>query len=526
MLQVKHVSKSFGALQVLRQVSLSIARGEVVGLTGRSGSGRTTLVRVIGGLLKADEGEIILDGVSITSDNSRARMSIIHQQPELVTMMDITNNIFLGNELGWRIGPFTIPRRRIMDKQAADLLNALDAPFDSLSEPVANLSGEQRQLVAIAQAMARPNDLIILDKPETLISYPYQQKLLSLIQSWQRNGRAVLFSSDNLDHLFAVTDRLLIMRDGAIVGQYPTDDTNREDVVAALVGTTDREQRTPVIWALDSYFQAREQAETLQHNQRLLRRDLAARDNLNQQLVERLSEQVEALDSANLALQDAQRRLLTEREQERKRLARELHDQAIQDLLSLNYQLEEMVEMAATAEMQNEVVDIRHTIRNLVEDLRRICGDLRPPTIDSLGLTAALRSFTHDWEHRTGIKVDLNVDEVFGRLPEAIELSVFRIVQESLNNVRKHADATEVTVTMLPSSPRMLRIAIADNGNGMEAAADLAQLAQNGHYGLLGISERVALLGGRMRIKNQTGQGLLIEAEIPHPKSRSKSFLR
>ena len=117
----------------------------------------------------------------------------------------------------------------------------------------------------------------------------------------------------------------------------------------------------------------------MRHNQLLLERNLAAHDNLNRQLVNQLADQVKALDSANLALQDAQRRLLTEREEERKHLARELHDQMIQDLLSLNYQLEEMGEkVMAQAELSADVAkDVRHQIRQMVEDLRllaAICG--------------------------------------------------------------------------------------------------------------------------------------------------------
>jgi signal transduction histidine kinase len=329
-----------------------------------------------------------------------------------------------------------------------------------------------------------------------------------------------LFSSHNLDHLFAVTDRIIVMRQGRVVGDYRTDAANRERIVAALVGTSDQQQRTPVIWALDSYYRARKQAETLRHNQMLLKRDLKAQGNLNQQLVEQLAHQVKALDSANLALQDAQRRLLTEREQERKHLARELHDQMIQDLLSLNYDLEEMEAKAEgmLPALQMDLAEMRQNIRGMVEDLRRICGNLRPPTIDSLGLGAALKSYLHDWGHRTGIEMKLEIDENFGRLPEAIELSIFRIIQEGVNNIWKHADASRAEVILNHTSPRMLLVSIADDGVGLQESFDLGKLSDAGHFGLLGLSERVALLGGRLQFRNLPNGGLLINAEIPHPR--------
>jgi signal transduction histidine kinase len=226
------------------------------------------------------------------------------------------------------------------------------------------------------------------------------------------------------------------------------------------------------------------------------------------------------LDKANVALQDAQRRLLMERELERKHLARELHDETLQDLLGLNYQLEEIASLANGVEpLVAELEDVRQSIRQLVADIRGICGDLRPPTIDSLGLGGALASYTRSWSERTGIGVELEVAEHFGRLPETIELSIFRMVQEGLNNIWKHARATHAQVALAYTSRRMLRVRISDNGAGLPENFDLAALSQSGHFGLLGISERVALLGGRLSFRNQPAGGLLLTAEIPHPRA-------
>jgi signal transduction histidine kinase len=518
------LSKAFGTLPALQQVSLEVYFGEVVGLAGESGSGKSVLAMLLAGFHAPDEGEIYFSGRRIRPP-FRARalgIEVIHQTPDLAEHLDITSNVFLGGEIGWPSMAkwLQVPNRRRMGREAARILEQLGMQFDSLRENVANLSSEQRQMIAIARTMTHPARLIIIDDPTLLLSYAYQQKLLSVIQAWQQQGTAVLFSSNNLDHLMAVTDRIIVLRQGRRVAEYHTDAADREELVAAMVGTTERQQLTPIIWALDSYYRAREQAEKLRHNQAALKRDMAAQDTLGGQLIDQLAEQISALDSANTALQDAQRRLLKELEQERKHLAREIHDQVIQDLLAVGYHLEGIEEEdKKKSALKGELADIRDSIGVLVEDLRHICGSLRPPTIDSLGLGATLKSYTHDWTRRTGIPVTLNLDTNLGRLPEEIELSMFRIAQEGLRNVRKHANASAVEISLKHTSPRTLMISIADDGQGLPNGFDLSAPPTEGHYGLLGISERVALLGGRLKLQNHPAGGLLIQAEIPHPRA-------
>jgi signal transduction histidine kinase len=523
LLKATNLSKSFGTLQVVKDISLEIYPGEVVGLAGKSGSGKSALAMLLAGLHTPNQGEVYLAGRQLRWP-FRARalgIEVINQKPDLAEQLDISSNVFLGNEIGWpsMLKWLKVPSKRRMDREAARILAQLDVRFNSLRERVANLSSEQRQIIAIARAMTRPYRLIIIDDPTLLLSYPYQQKLMSLIQTWQQQGTAVLFGSNNLDHLLAVTDRIVVLRQGRRVAEFQADEADREEILAEIVGTADRQQLTPIIWALDSYYRAREQAEKLRHSQALLERDLAAQDMLKRELIDQLAEQINALDSANASLQAAQRRLLTELEQERKHLAREIHDQVIQDLLGVNYQLEEIeVDEVVTPTVKNEMIEIRDSIRLLVDDLRRICGDLRPPTIDSLGLGAALQSHTRDWSERTGISLTLDLDSNLGRLPEAIELSIFRIVQEGLSNVRKHARANAVEVCLRQTSPRTVMISIADNGRGVSEDFDLSKLSTDGHYGLLGVGERVALLGGRLRLQNHPQGGLLLQVEIPHPR--------
>ena len=529
LLRVINLSKNFGTLPALSQVSLDVSSGEVVGLAGRSGSGKSVLISILGGLYAPDSGDVYFDGQRVNVFRPHALrasgIEVIHQKANLADDLDIISNIFLGSERGRsfsrQLGWLRRPDQKQMEHEAARILDRLGVRFESLREKARNLSGEQRQIIAIARAMVRPARLIVVDEPLVALSFAINKTLLGLIQEWRSTGYAVIIASSSLDDLFAVTDRLAIFRDGQKVAERITDETSQEEVVALVVGSPEHAPVTPIIWALDSYYRAREQAEELRHQQTMLESNLAAQDTLNKQLVQQLAQQLSLLDSVNVALQEAQRRLMTEREEERKLLARELHDDIIQDLLSVSYSLEDMaerLESRAAGPVDDELQELRSTIRQLIENLRRICGDLRPPTIDSLGLGAAVQSYARDWSDRTGITLKLGIAADLGRLPEDTELSVFRIVQEGLRNVHKHSDANAVTLCVEHTTPRSLHISISDNGRGVSESFDLATLIKQGHYGLLGVSERVALLGGRLQLRSQPSGGLCLEVEIPHPR--------
>jgi len=523
LLRVINLTKQFGNLPAVRQVSFDIQPGEVVGLAGSIGSGKSVLVMLLAGLYVPNEGSLFFDNKRLKWPYNAQRFGIgvIHQKPDLADRLDVVANMFLGNETGWPAGSqwLKFPDQHKMEQEAGRILAELGVPIPSLREKVSNLSSEERQMIAIARVLTQHVRLVIIDEPTISLTYPYQQKLINLIDVWRQKGVAVLFSSNNLEHLFAITDRIITLHQGRKVAELKTDETNRETMVAYLVGTDAKHNVSSTILDFDSYDRIRKQAEQLHYHQMLLEKDLAAQDTLNRQLIDELAGHVQALDQANVALQEAQRRLLSEGEQERKHLARELHDQVIQDLLGVNYQLESVeTEHKLPEVLVNELGEIRLGIRELVIDLRQICGSLRPPTIDSLGLGAAIQSFTREWAERTGIEVVLNVDSKLGRLPEATELSIFRIVQEGLNNVWRHAKASSVQIGVQHTSPRALMVSIQDDGLGFSSDFDLNNLSKSGHFGLLGISERVALLGGRMRLQRQPQGGSLLQVEIPHPR--------
>ena len=547
LLRVENLSKNFDRLPVLRDVSFSLEQGEVLGLVGRQGAGRSTLFHLLSGAVSPSSGMIQFEGVPQRFANraqaQKLGIETVYQSYSPINRSDSTNNLLSNREVGFEttrqtsglVEQFDVVHNLLLGRewkkfpllgiidwdrmiQTAKLLLAeFDLPPDLVREKVSNLTDEQRQILILARTLYRPCRLLLLDDILPALSFQRQEILLDKIQKLAAQGTSIIISSNDLKHLFAVTDRILVLYEGRLVADRRTAESTPREIVELIVGSSRREQVSPLIWALESFHAAQQQAEELRRTQASLQESLEARNSLNRQLFERLRNQVTALDQLNAALQATQRRLITEREDERKALARELHDQIIQDMLSFNYRLEEIENIEESPLLQKELAAIREGIRSMVGELRQLCSDLRPPSIDHHGLSAAIDSLAHEWAERNNIRLQLEMDPALGRLPEMIELSVFRIVQEGLNNVRKHAAARHVRLSLQRTSAANLLVRLEDDGHGLSAPADLASLSINKHFGLVGISERVALLGGVMNIESSKGGGTILEVEIPSP---------
>jgi len=546
LLQVENVSKNFDRLAVLKDVTFSLAQGEVVGLVGRQGAGKSTLFHLLNGAMQPSSGMIYFDGISRRFTNriqaQKLGIETVYQTSSLMNRFDffanllsdipgiemtrrtsglveqfnVAQNILLGQEIR------KLPNLGIIDwdrmtEVARELLAEFELPANLVYEQVKSLSDEQRQVVLLLRSLYRPCRLLLLDDIIPVLSFQRQELLRDRIKKLASRGTSIIISSDDLKHLFAVTDRIVVLYEGKMVADRHTAEVTPREIVELIVGSSRQEQVSPLIWALESYHAAQRQAEELRRAQASLKESLDAHTSLNRQLFERLRNQVVALNELNVALQATQRRLITEREDERKVLARELHDQVIQDLLGFNYRLEEIESIAKSPVLQSEMASIRQGIRNVVGELRQMCSDLRPPTIDHHGLSAAIDSLAHEWAVRNDIQLQLEIDPELGRLPETIELSVFRIVQEGLNNIRKHAAAQNVRLSLQRTSSTNLLVHLEDDGKGLAVPADLASLSVGKHFGLVGISERVALLGGSMNIESSKGGGTILQVEIPSP---------
>jgi len=546
-LQVKNLSKNFDRLPVLKDLTFSLRRGEVLGLVGRQGAGKSTLLHLISGTMSPSAGTINFDGVPRRFSNriqtQKLGIETVYQTSGPINRFDINNNLNWDRELGAETArqasglveredaTYNILLGREITKGSVlgiidwgkmleitrKLLEEFDLPPELAREQVRNLSDEQRQVLMLARAFYRPCRLLLLDDIIPALSFQRQIILLDKIKKLASQGTSIIIISDDLKHLFTVTDRILVLYEGRLVADRRTAESVPREIVELIVGSSRREHVSPLIWALESYHTAQQQTEELRRTQASLKESLEARDSLNRQLVERLRNQLGALDQLNAALQATQRRLITERENERKALARELHDQVIQDLLGLNYQLEEVADDEKSSLLQNEVSSIRQGIRDVVSELRQVCSDLRPPTIDHHGLSGAIDSLAHEWAERNDVQLQLEIDPALGRLPETIELSVFRIVQEGLSNVRKHAAARHVRLSLQRTSSASLLVRLEDDGRGLPAPIDLSSFSISKHFGLVGISERVALLGGLMNIDSSKGGGTILQVEIPSP---------
>lgn len=547
LLRVENLSKNFDRLPVLRDVSFSLEQGEVLGLVGRQGAGKSTLFNLLSGAISPSSGTIQFDGLTQRYANrsqaNKLGIETVFQSSGTIDRFDVRNNLFSDRESGIEttrrtsglVEQFDVAHNIMLGREprkwpllgmidwdrmiqtAKVLLAEFDLPPDVVREKVSNLSDEQRQVLILARALYQPCRLLLMDDILPVLSFQRQEILLEKIRKLAAQGTSIITSSNDLKHLFAVTDRILVLYEGRLVADRRTAESTPREIVELMVGSSRQEQVSPLIWALESYHAAQQQAEELRRTQASLQESLEARTSLNRQLFERLRNQVSALDQLNAALQSTQRRLITEREDERKALARELHDQIIQDMLSFNYRLEEVENVANSAALQKELASIRQGIRSMVGELRQLCSDLRPPSIDHHGLSAAIDSFAHEWAERNDIHLQLEIDPALGRLPETIELSVFRIVQEGLNNVRKHAAAQHVRLSLQRTSAANLLVRLEDDGRGLSAPTDLASLSLNKHFGLVGISERVALLGGSMNIESSKGSGTILQVEIPSP---------
>jgi len=235
LLELHGVEKRFGPVQVLRKVDLTVRAGEVTALVGDNGAGKSTLVKCISGIHPIDAGQIRFSGrpVSIQSPRDAAALGIetVYQDLALCDNLDIVSNMFLGRER--RRGP--ILDETTMERLAAETLASLSVrTATSLRQPVASLSGGQRQTVAIAKAVLWDSRLVILDEPTAALGVAQTAQVLELVRTLADKGLAVIVISHNLNDVFAVADRIAVLYLGHMVAQVSTTDVSHAQVVELI----------------------------------------------------------------------------------------------------------------------------------------------------------------------------------------------------------------------------------------------------------------------------------------------------
>lgn len=242
LLRVENITKRFGGLVAVNNVSMEVNTGEVVGLVGDNGAGKSTLIKMIAGVYSPDDGELYFDGEQIVlNDPGEARdmgIETIYQDLALAENLDVGSNIFLGREikkpyLGGTV--HTLDRKK-MREESVDILDRLDIRIPSLSQQIRNLSGGQRQAVAIARTIYWNARLVIMDEPTAALGVPEQRKVLSLVRTLAEQGVPVVIISHNMQDVFAVADRIIILRRGKKVGDLRASETTPDGVVSLMVG--------------------------------------------------------------------------------------------------------------------------------------------------------------------------------------------------------------------------------------------------------------------------------------------------
>jgi D-xylose transport system ATP-binding protein len=235
-LELRGVSKSFGAVQALYQVDFRVAPGEVMALVGDNGAGKSTLIKCIAGIHPIDEGEVLFEGHPVTihgpKDAAKLGIEVVYQDLALCDNLDVVQNMFLGREE-------TATLRRLdettMEKRATDTLASLSVTtIRSVRQTVAGLSGGQRQSVAVAKAVMWNSKLVILDEPTAALGVAQTRQVLDLVKRLGETGLAVVLISHNLHDIFEVADTITVLRLGQNVAEFKTSDVTQTQVVESI----------------------------------------------------------------------------------------------------------------------------------------------------------------------------------------------------------------------------------------------------------------------------------------------------
>ena len=241
-LEISKISKRFGALEALQQVDFELNQSEIVGLVGDNGAGKSTLIKIISGVFPPDEGKILLEGkeVRLTCPNDAKNFGIetVFQHLALVENISVARNVFLGREF---VKPgigrlFGLSDKRKEREEAQKALRSLDVQIDSVNSLVENLSGGQRQAVAIARTVYWNPKVLIMDEPTAAISVKETAKVLDIMRAEKMRGMSVIFISHNLQEIFSVADRVVVLNRGTVVGNERIKKTTIEKVIKLMVG--------------------------------------------------------------------------------------------------------------------------------------------------------------------------------------------------------------------------------------------------------------------------------------------------
>jgi D-xylose transport system ATP-binding protein len=239
LLELRGITKSFGSVQALTDVEFQVRPGEVMALVGDNGAGKSTLVKCIAGTHMPDTGQMFFDGreihVHTPKDAARLGIEVVYQDLALCDNLDVVQNMFLGRE----VNRFQILNEAPMEQQTAETLKSLAVTtISSIRQPVATLSGGQRQSVAVARAVMWNGKLVILDEPTAALGVAQTEQVLELVRRLGEQGIGVILISHNLHDVFETADRITVLRLGRTVGVFDRRSTTQQAVVEAITAGT------------------------------------------------------------------------------------------------------------------------------------------------------------------------------------------------------------------------------------------------------------------------------------------------
>jgi D-xylose transport system ATP-binding protein len=237
LLELKGVSKSFGAVQALYEVDFHVSPGEVMALVGDNGAGKSTLIKCIAGIYPIDSGEVLFGGEPVRihgpKDAAALGIEVVYQDLALADNLDVVQNMFLGRED--LTGPLRALDEVTMEKRAQETLSTLSVTtIRSVRQTVAGLSGGQRQSVAVAKAVMWNSKVVILDEPTAALGVAQTRQVLDLVKRLGEQGLAVVLVSHNLHDIFEVADNISVLRLGQNVGEYRRADVTQTQIVEAI----------------------------------------------------------------------------------------------------------------------------------------------------------------------------------------------------------------------------------------------------------------------------------------------------
>ncbi|MCX5515774.1 ATP-binding cassette domain-containing protein [Kaistia algarum] len=243
-LELRHVSKAFGHVVALDDVSLRFERGEVSVIVGDNGAGKSTMMKVLSGVYPVDSGELCIDGKPTYMANpatARAHgIAAVFQNLALVECLDVAENMYLGRQLRkWGI----FADKKAMIDGAADTLTELKVRLPSVRVPVGILSGGQRQGIAIARAVQQNTPIVLLDEPTAALGYRETQQVITIIRQLREAGKAVVLVSHDLSMVFDVADTIQVMRLGRVQGVRRRAVADRNEIIGLITGAIDSDRR-------------------------------------------------------------------------------------------------------------------------------------------------------------------------------------------------------------------------------------------------------------------------------------------